>query len=165
MKSSNYFDEHHWIARLGGALDEVASDATIFSFSSATGPALQIYSDTAHRRAYAALAERARVDPAADRQFQATRMRPDTEPLAANSIIREHPSLQNAFAQAGSDESVEMLLPTTFGPLHLTELVGNLAKAAVKEGGCGGGGSAESLPGLRRRCSPSCPRGHPRART
>ena len=135
MKSSNCFDGNRWITRLRSALDEVASDATIFSVGAATGPALQIYSDTAHRRAYAALAERARVDPAADREFQATRMRPNAEPLAASAIIREHPSLQNPFAQAGSDESIEMLLPNTFGPLRLTVLVGNLAKATVREGG------------------------------
>ena len=48
------FDENHWITRLGSTLDEVASDSTVFSVGSVTGPALQIYSDTAHRRAYAA---------------------------------------------------------------------------------------------------------------
>ena len=135
MKSSNCFDENHWITRLGSTLDEVASDSTIFSVGSVTGSALQIYSDIAHRRAYAALAERARADPAADREFQATHMRPNAEPLAANAIIREHPSLQNAFDHAGSNESIEMLLPSKFVPLRLTELVGNLAKAKVKEGG------------------------------
>ena len=129
------FDENHWITRLGSTLDEVASDSTIFSVGSVTGPALQIYSDTAHRRAYAALAERARSDPAAEREFQATHMRPNAEPLTANAIIREHPSLQNAFDQARSDESIEMLLPSMFGRLRLTQLVGNLAKVAVKEGG------------------------------
>ena len=100
-----------------------------------TGSPLHVHSAADRRCAYAILAERAHIDPAADKAFQATHMYPKTEPLTANAIIRAHPSLRKAFAQARSGESIDILLPTTFVSLHLTDIVGSLAKVAVKEDG------------------------------
>ena len=90
---------------------------------------------SAQRRAYRALAARAKHDPTASIEFKESYLQVNADPVEAMDILRQHPLIEPKLEGSGRDVSVGFrVLGTTFRAT-LKGLVARLAKLSIKEGG------------------------------
>ena len=132
------FNEAAWIERLAAALEQVAAEGRPSYYPPTTelgGYGSPEERQSALRRAYRALAARAKHDPTASIQFKASRLRVETDPVDAIDILREHPLIEPGMR--GSGKSEEVVFRILNGGFSSTSkgLVASLAKLSVKEGG------------------------------
>ena len=132
------FNEAAWIERLAAALEQVAAEGRPSYYPPPTelgGYGSPEERQSALRRAYRALAARAKHNPTASIQFKASRLRVETDPVDAIDILREHPLIEPGMR--GSGKSEEVVFRILNGGFSSTSkgLVASLAKLSVKEGG------------------------------
>ena len=101
------FNQAAWIERLAAALEQVAAEARpsyyplpseLGGYSSSEGR------QSALRRAYRALAARAKHDPTASIQFKESYLQVNADPVEAMAILREHPLIEPALRSSGRDD-------------------------------------------------------------
>ena len=132
------FNEATWVERLAVALEQVAAAARPSYHPHPTdlgGYSSPEERQSALRRAYRALAARAKDDSTASIQFKESYLQVNEDPVEAMAILREHPLIESALEGSGRDESVGLrILGTTFRAT-LKGFVVRLAKLSIKEGG------------------------------
>ena len=132
------FDEADWIRRLGTALEDVAANATpryspIPAMPTGIRPIEEF--DSALRLGYRHLAERAKHDRTAWKQFNKSHLEVRTDPAEARAILREHALMKPWLVGSGKDEAVVGWILNSGYRAELAGLVNCLAKLSVKEGG------------------------------
>ena len=134
------FSESMWIERLAAALERVAAEARP-SYHPHPPEVLRSSAKSfeerqaALHRGYHSLAERAKRDPRALRQFNESRIWIETDPTEAVAILREHRLLKPGLEGSGKGEGFHLSVLNTQRRLSLNGLVSSLAKLSVKEGG------------------------------
>ena len=132
------FNETTWIERLAAALEQVAVEAEP-SYSPPPpvipGPRPIGERWSALHRGYRDLAARAKHDPTASMQFNASRLWVETDPVDAIAILREHPLIEPGLRGSGKSEEVVFRILNGGFSSNLKSLVASLAKLSVKEGG------------------------------
>ena len=128
------FNEAAWIERLAAALEQVAAEGRPCYYPPPTelgGYGSPEERQSALRRAYRALAARAKHDPTASIQFKESYLQVNADRVEAMAILREHPLIEPRLEGSGRDESVGFrVLGTTFRAT-LKGLVARLAKLSV----------------------------------
>ena len=131
------FNEAAWVERLAAALEQVAAEARPSYYPPPTelgGYGSPEERQSALRRAYCALAARAKHDPTASIQFKESYLQVNEDPVEAMAILREHPLIEPALEGSGRDESIGFrVLGKTFRAT-LKGLMARLAKLSIKEG-------------------------------
>ena len=132
------FNGAAWIEGLAAALEQVAAEARPSYYPPPTelgGYGSPEERQSAQRRAYRALAARAKHDPTASIEFKESYLQVNADPVEAMDILRQHPLIEPKLEGSGRDVSVGFrVLGTTFRAT-LKGLVARLAKLSIKEGG------------------------------
>ena len=132
------FDAEQWVLRMGKELECVASDADPCFFTWNAPPPWGATAEQIRehdKRQYRDLARAARHEETAAKLFAESSLRLKADPQDARSVLREHPLLGPGLTDCGGVEAVGFLMPVKWFPVMLDQLIANLAKVAVRDGG------------------------------
>ena len=133
------FDELRWNARLGSELERIAASAAPAFFGESGLPPLGTTNEARaadlHRR-FREVARAARRHAGAEKLFSDAwlRLEGDT-PVAAKSLLREHPLLARGLTELGGAEAIGIVVLNSARSIKLDDLLATLAKLALRDGG------------------------------
>ena len=137
--AKSQFDPSAWIQRLADELEAVATRVKIsgsIQHLLGTPPYESNEGDRQwHLSKFRAFAARAKTDPEASRAFDEAWLSLDFDPVQARGMVREHPLLGCGVVGSGSNEKVGLVFLTLVRETRLKELVENLTKLTVRDGG------------------------------
>ena len=132
------FDAQQWVLRMGKELERVACDADPCFFPRNAPPpwgATKEQIREHEKRQYRDLACAARHDETAAKLFAKSSLGLNADHQDARSALREHPLLGPGLTDCGGMEAVGFPILIQWVPVTLDQLIANLAKVAVRDGG------------------------------
>ena len=132
------FDAEQWVLRMGEELARIAYNADPCFFPQNVPPPWGATEDqiTEHeKRQYRDLACAARHDETAAKLFARSSLRLKDDPQDARSVLHEHPLLRPGLTDCAGVESIGFPVLIRWFPVTLDQLIANLAKVAVRDGG------------------------------